>query len=109
MGGAEAIVFAFRAFGEAGQAAAGTYRPDPVAAAGENLVRVGLVADIPDQLVVRGIEDVVKRDGQFDDAKARAEMATGDGDRADCLGAQFVGNLLQVLCVDEAQVRRRSD
>ena len=99
----------FRAFREAGKATAGAYRPDAVAAAGQNFVWVGLVADVPNQLVGRGVEDMVERDGQLDDAKAGAKMPTGDGDSADCLGAQFVGNLLQVLRVDEAQVRWRSE
>lgn len=46
---AERIVVAFAALGEAGQAAAGAQRADAVAPAGEDLVRIGLVADVPDQ------------------------------------------------------------
>jgi hypothetical protein len=34
----------------------------------------------------------MQRDGQFDDAKARTEMATGNRDGADRFGAQFVGD-----------------
>ena len=52
-------------------------RADAVAAAGQDLVRIGLVADIPDQPVGRRVEDVVQRDRQFDDAEAGAEMPAG--------------------------------
>ncbi len=91
MGGAERVVFAFGALGETGQPAALADGADAVAAAGEDLVRIGLVADVPDQLVARGVEDVVQRDGQLDHAEAGAEMAAGLGDRVDGLMAQLVG------------------
>jgi len=43
-------------------------------AAGEDLVGIGLVADVPDQPVTRGVEYIMERHGEFDDAKATAEM-----------------------------------
>ena len=70
-----------RALGEAGKPAFLAQRADAVAAAGQDLVRIGLVADIPDQPVVRRVEDVVQRDRQLDDAEAGAEMAAGDARR----------------------------
>ena len=78
MRSAEAVVFALGALGEAGEAAAGAQRADAVTASGEDLVRVGLVADVPDQAIVGRIEDIVQRNGQFDDAQAGAEMPPGD-------------------------------
>ena len=59
--GAERVVFALGALGEAGQAAAHAQRADAVAAAGEDLVRIGLMADVPDQPVARRVEHVVQR------------------------------------------------
>ena len=59
MRGAERIVVAFGALGETGQAAAGAQRADAVAAAGQDLVRIGLMADVPDQPVARRVEDVM--------------------------------------------------
>ena len=56
MRGAEGVVFAFGALGEAGQPSALAQRADAVAASGQDLVRIGLVADVPDQLVVGRIE-----------------------------------------------------
>ena len=87
MPGAEGIVFAFAALGEAGEAAGLAQRADPAATARENLVRIGLMADVPDQPVARRVEHVVQRDGQLHDPEARAEMAAGDRHRADRLAA----------------------
>ncbi len=53
MRGAERVVFALGALGEAGEAAALAQGADAVAAAGQDLVRIGLVADVPDQPVAR--------------------------------------------------------
>ena len=54
--GAERIVFGSRsAIGEAGQAATLAQGADAVAAPGEDLVRIGLVADVPDDAIVRGV------------------------------------------------------
>ena len=94
------VVFALRSLGETGEAAAGSQGADTVAAAGEDLVRIGLMPDVPDQLVGRGVENVVQCNGQFDDAEAGAEVPAGDRHRADGLGAQFVGDLLQILRVE---------
>ena len=109
MGGAERVVFAFGALGEAGQPAALPQGADAVASAGEDLVRVGLVADVPDQPVGRCVEDRVQRDGQFDHAQAGAEMAAGLGDGVDRLGAQFVGQLLELLQRQIFHVERQLD
>ena len=104
MGRAERVVFALAALGEAGQPAFLPQRADAVAPAGQDLVRIGLVADVPDQPVVGRVEDVVQRDGQLDDAEPRAEMAAGDRYRVDQLGAQFGGELRQSRL--RASVRR---
>ena len=85
-----------RRAGEAGQPAFLAQRADAVAAAGQDLVRIGLVADIPDQPVVRRVEDIVEGDRQFDHAEAGAEMAAGVRDGVDQFGAQFGGQLRQV-------------
>jgi hypothetical protein len=48
-----------------------------LAAAGQDLVGVGLVADVPDQPVVRRVEDVMQGDGQFDRAEVGRQVAAG--------------------------------
>jgi hypothetical protein len=107
--GAERVVFAFGAFGKAGQAVAHAQGPDAIAAAGENLVGIGLVADIPDQSVFRGVEDVVQSDRQFDDAEARAQVPARDRHGIDCLGAQLVGDLPKLALVEPPQIVRGVD
>ena len=102
MRGAERIVFALGALGEAGQPAALAQRADAVAPAGEDLVRIGLVADVPDQPVARRVEDVVQRHRQLDDAKPGAEVAAGDRDRVDRLPPQLVGELAELAGLELA-------
>ena len=109
MRGAERIVVALGALGEAGQAAAGAQGADAVAAAGQDLVRIGLMADVPDQAVARGVEDVMDGGGQFDDAEAGAEMAAGDRNGVDGFLAQLVGDLPDLLHLEPAQVVGRAD
>ena len=69
MRGAKRVVFALGALGEAGQAVALAERADAVAPSGEDLVWIGLMADVPDQAVARRVENVVQGNRQFDDAQ----------------------------------------
>src|SRR5229473_3096352 len=69
-------------------------------------MRVGLMADVPDQLVIGRVENIVKGDRQFDHAETRTEMAARYRDRADRLGAQFICNLLKVSRIDTTQICR---
>ena len=105
---AEWIVVAFGALGEARETTSSPQRADTVTAARENLVRIGLMADVPDDAVIRRIENVVKRGGQFDHAETRAEMAAGHRHGVDGFEPQLVGELAQLLGLQLAQqVRRR--
>ena len=82
VGRAERVVFALGALGEAGEPAALAERTDAVAAAGQDLVRVGLMADVPDQAIARRIEDVMQRDRQLHRTEVGRQMAAGPADRA---------------------------
>ena len=104
MAGAERVVFALGALAEARQAVRLTQRADAVAPAGQDLMRVGLVTDVPDQFVMRRVEDMVQRDGQLDHAKPRAEMAAGDSNRGDQLLPKLLGELLQLIVLQRAQI-----
>ena len=78
MRGAEGVVLALVAAREAARCRrAGAACAMPLAAAGEDLVRIGLVADVPDDAVVRRVEDVVQRDRQLDRAEVRRQVAAG--------------------------------
>ncbi len=109
MGRAEGVVVAFRAPGEARQAAALAQGLDPVAATGQDLVRIGLVADVPDHAVGGGVEHVVQGSGQLHHAQAGAQVPSGHGDGLDGRGAQLVRDLTDLLTRECAQVGRSLD
>ena len=106
---AERVVLAFEAARERREPALELDRLQPVAAAGQHLVRVGLVADVPDQAVVRRVEDVVQRDRQFDRAEAGGEMTAHLADRLDQEFAHFVRERGQLRRRQLAQVGRGLD
>ncbi len=109
MGSTERIVLALGALGEAGQAVALAERADAVAAAGEDLVRIGLVANVPDEAVFGCVEHIVQRDRQFDHAEPGAEMTAGDRDGIDRFLAQLIGKLAQLAFLQPAKVARSFD
>ena len=69
-------------------------------------MRIGLVADVPDQLVAGRVEHIVERHGQLDHAEPGAEVPAGRPNRGDRLGAQLVGQLAQLRGWQPAQVGR---
>ena len=107
--GTERIVFALRTLGETGQAAALAQRADTVAAPGQDLVRIALVPDIPDDLVVRRLEHMMQRRGQLDHAQTGTEMSAGDRHRVDRLGTQLVGYGFELGQAQIAQICRVVD
>ena len=89
--GAELVVLALVPLEEAGDAVPLAQRRERLVAPGEELPGVGLVADVPHDLVGRGVELVEQRDGQLDHAEAGADVAAGDGAALD----QAVADLLR--------------
>src|SRR3546814_7643029 len=73
MGCAERIIFAFGALGETGKPTPLPQGADAVAPPSENFVWIALMADIPDQPVMRCVENVMNGGGEFDHAKAGAQ------------------------------------
>ena len=104
----EGVEFRLGAFREAGQAVLLPHGENLVAAAGENLVRVALVAHVPHQPVVGGVEQVMQGHGQFHHAEAGAEVPAGATHGVEQVGAQFVHHLLKVRFGQSPQVRRRA-
>ncbi len=96
MGRTERIERTFGPLGESRKSRALAQGAHAIATAGQNLVRIGLVADIPDEFVGRRVEHIVERDGQFDDAEPRTQMAAGDRNDIDGFLAQFIGQLAQI-------------
>ena len=109
MADAEGIVGALAALGEAGNAAMHAQAIHAFTASGQHLVRVALVADVPDQAVLRRIEDSVQGDGQLDGAEVGRQMAAGLRHGVDQEGAQFGRQLRQLLAFKPAQIGRAVD
>ena len=91
------IMLALGAQREAVQAVRRADGVKAVLAAGQQLVDVALVAHVPDKFVLGRGEDVVQREGQFDHAEVRAEMAAVLGQLADQLRADLLRQLVQLL------------
>ncbi len=106
MSGAEGIVLALGTLGETGQPVLLSQRADAVAAAGQDLVRIALVADIEDQPVMRGIENLVNGNRELDHTETRAQVPAGARNGIDHLGAQFSGEFRHLLVVDGFQIGR---
>ncbi len=77
-----------------------------VTPAGQYLVWVGLVADIPHQPIVRGVVDIVQCNSQFHRAQAGGEVSAAGADGVDQELAQLVGERGQVSLIQGAQVCR---
>ncbi len=106
MRGAEGVVFALVALGEAGDAMQLAQRAHAFAAAGQDLVRVSLVAHIPHDAVVRRVEHVVQRDGQLHRAQIGRQVAAGLGDRVEQEAAQFMRQRRQLGARQFAHIGR---
>src|SRR5688572_25788277 len=109
MAGSEGIVLALIPAQEARHAALLAEGWEAVLAAGEHLVRIGLMPDVPDNLVLRGVEDVVQRDRELDGAQAGTEVSTGPGDRVDQRGPDLHRQLLKLTVRELFQVGGRVD
>ena len=91
---------------EAADAAELAQRAEPLEAAGQQLVRVGLVAGVPDDPVARRLEQPMEGDRQLDDAERAAEVAAGRGDGLDDRLADLGGELFELGLGQAAEVGR---
>src|SRR5207247_7973754 len=77
--------------------------------AGENLVPVCLVSDVPDDLVARSLEAVVQGDRELDRSQAGGEMPSRLGDDLHHVLPQFGGELLELSMAQVLEVGGRID
>ena len=106
---AEGVVGALGAGGERCQAVFLLDRPQAIAAAGQHLVRVSLMADIPDQTVIRCGVDIVQRHGELDRPESGGEVATPRRDGVDQVVTQFGADRTQLASGERAQILRGVD
>ncbi|OIQ76394.1 hypothetical protein GALL_419200 [mine drainage metagenome] len=109
MAGAKGVVCAFRPSREAGDAAFPAQPGHAAAAPRQDLVRVGLVAYVPDQAVIRGVEHVVQRNGEFHHPQVGRQMSSGLRYAFDEKGAQLRGQLRQLPALQQAQLGGKVD
>ena len=77
MGVLDPVVLGFGAGRVAGQASPLPEMLETFGPTGQDLVDIGLVAGVEDDRIVRRVEDSVNAQGEFDDAKVRAQVPTG--------------------------------
>ena len=106
---AERVVDALLAPRESGDAVLLAQPRHLFAAPGEDLVAVGLVADVPDDLVLGRAEHVMQGDGELDRAEVRGEVPAGGRHRMQDEGAQFFGEPGEVAAIEAAQIRGVGD
>ncbi len=77
---------------------------EPGHAAGDQLVDVGLMTDIPDETVARGVEHPMQGQGELDHAQVRGEMAPGLGNLVQDERPNLVGQCDEVVLAEPTQV-----
>ena len=107
--GSVAVVLALGAEHEAVEAAGLADGLKTVAAAGEDLVDVGLVADVEEDLVLGRVEDRMQGQSELDHAEIGAEMAAGFGESLDEEVADLLGELGQLRGIEALYVGGRVD
>ena len=81
-------------------------RGEPVAPTGEDLVRIGLVADVPEDLVRGRVEDVVEGQRQLDGAQVGRQVPPGLGHGPDDQLADLLRHLGQDRSVKLLEIGR---
>ena len=104
MAGAERVVLGFVAAQKTGKPAVLLDRMKLVAAAGKYLMRIGLVADVPDKPVGGRVENIMHRHRQLHRAETRPGMPADARARLDNKAADLVGHFLQVFDPQLAKV-----
>ena len=106
---AKGIVGAFVPLGETSDTAFAPQGFHPGSTAGQNLVRIGLMAHIPDQAILWRVKHIMQSDGQFHGAQIGGEMPPGLGHGLDEELTQFAGQFRQARFGQLPQVERRID
>src|SRR5688572_2854567 len=83
--------------------------PEPPPAPRQDLVRIRLVADVPDQAVVGRVVDIVERDGELDGPEAGREMPAHRAHGLDQVLAEFHRERAEVTARERPEVGRRLD
>src|SRR5262249_27897438 len=91
------------------QAAARANRSEVLVSTRDQLVRINLVAGIPDKPVTAEVEGQVQGEAQFDDSQIAGEGGRPQTQHADKFVAHLPGELLQLLVREPLKVLGRFD
>ena len=97
MTSAEMIEFTFTALEITGNATLLTQGVKGAVSAGDQLVRICLMTDIPDHTVLVQIKGLIQGKGQFNNAQTRAEMPAAVGNNLEMAFSDLFRNVLE-LC-----------
>ena len=103
------VVLGLGPVGISGHAARLLQRLEAVAAAGEQLVHVGLVAGVPQDDVAGRVEDTVQRQCELDRPEVGAEMPPGRRDRLDDERPDLIAEFDELLVAQLLQIGGRLD
>ena len=97
MSRAEGVELALLHFRETADAAVGAYGVELAFAACEYLVRIGLMAHVPHQLVVGSVEHIMQSHSKFHHPESRSQMPGMGGEDLHYIASQVGTELLQLL------------
>src|SRR5204863_1679725 len=95
--GAEGVVLALGALEKAGDPSFLAQRLHARVAPREQLVRIALMADVPDELVARRLKGRVERDRQLDHSQPRADVAPRAGADVDEARPNLLGERTKLV------------
>ncbi len=107
--GIEGVVLALGPAREARYATGLAQGAELLPAPRQQLVRVGLMPHIPDELIRRAVEHVMQRDGEFHRPQAGRQMPSGARHRRDHHLADFLRQSRQLLPAQLLQIGRAVD
>jgi hypothetical protein len=95
--GSERIILALGTLWETADPSVLAKRTELILTPGQNLVRISLMANVPDEAIMSGIEYIMQSYGEFNYAKAGGKMPAVFGNGAYDSGANFLSEFLQLL------------
>ena len=104
--GTNDVVRALLARGKSRESSRLTQGLEVVGATGDQLMRVGLVARVPDNRVTRALENTVQGQRQLDHAQIRGQMTAVGLNRIDDLRADFIGQRSHLVGGKPTQIGR---
>ena len=105
MTGSKNVVRAFRPFQKPAQPVQLPNRQHAIPAPRQDFVGIGLVARIPDQLVIGRVESIVEGNGELDSPETRAKMASGFRHAVHQEFPHFGRHFAQVVHIHPPQIR----